>query len=82
MELNGFDKYGVHALIPQNNENGGPEIKNIGEKFQDKNDPIIHNDIRNSRWNQITDMITEFDPALLEKLDNETWKHCKTLTLL
>ena len=28
----------------------------IGDKYQDNNEFIIHNDIKNSRWNLITDM--------------------------
>ena len=31
----------IHALRPINTESGDPELKYIGEKFQDKNDFII-----------------------------------------
>ena len=57
MKLNRFYNYAVHILIPQNTEGGGPELKNIGEKFQDNNELIIHNTIITAIWNQIDDMI-------------------------
>ena len=57
--------YAAHFLRPQNNESGEPDIKNIGDKSQDENKFILHNDIRNERGYQITDMIQEFDPSLL-----------------
>ena len=47
VELNVFDKYAVHALLPQNTEHGEPDITNIGEKLQDNNESIIHNNIIN-----------------------------------
>ena len=37
MELNGFHKYAAHILRLQNTESGEPELKNVGEKSQDKN---------------------------------------------
>ena len=52
MELNWFYKYALHILIPQNTESGEPELKNVGEKFQDNNE----------RWNQINDMIQGLVP--------------------
>ena len=58
----GFDKYAVNILRPQNTEIGEPELNNVGEKSQNKNDTIIHNNIINARWNQISDMIHVFDP--------------------
>ena len=57
MDLNGFDNYSVNNLISQNTENDEPEKKEIGEKYQDNNEFIIHNNIINARWNLITDMI-------------------------
>ena len=57
VEPNGFDNYLMHALRPQNPESGEPEIKKIGEKSNDKNASIVHNDIRNVIWNKITDML-------------------------
>ena len=49
MYLNGFDNYSVHVLIPKNTERNEPEINNIGDKFQDNNDLIIHNNLRNTK---------------------------------
>ena len=60
MELKLFYKYYGPILRPQNNESGEPEFNNVGEKSQDKNEPILHNTIINSRWNQITDIIQGF----------------------
>ena len=64
MELNRFYNYDVHGLRPQNNESGELELKNVGEKSQDKNEIILHNTIINLRWNQITDMMQGFFPLL------------------
>ena len=63
----------MNELITQNTKSGEPDIKKIWEKFQDKNEFIIYNDIRNTRENQITDLIQEFDPNLSGHLDNGTW---------
>ena len=49
MELKLFYKYYGPILRPQNNESGEPEFNNVGEKSQDKNEPILHNTIINSR---------------------------------
>ena len=49
MYINLFDNYFSHFLIPQNTESGEPELKNLGGKYQDKNDFIIHNDISDAR---------------------------------
>ena len=57
MEVDGFYKYAVHALRPQNTESGEPELKNIGEKLQYDNELILHNYLINAGWNQITEMI-------------------------
>ena len=62
MELNGFYKYAAHNLIPQNTNSGELELKNIGEKYQNKNDLIIHNTIINSIWNQISDTMHGVSP--------------------
>ena len=66
MEINEFENYTANKLRPQNTQSREPEIKTIGEKFQDKNEFIIHNDIING-------MIQKFDPHLWGKLDNVTW---------
>ena len=60
MELNIVLKHAVHILRPQNTESGEPELNNVGEKYQDKNELICHNTIINARWNQINDMIQGF----------------------
>ena len=57
-----FYKYAEHILRPQNNESGEPELNNVGDKYQDNNDLILHNTIINSRWNQISDMMQGFVP--------------------
>ena len=62
MEINGFYNYDVHILRPQNTEIGVPELKNVGDKSQDKNDFIFHNIIISARWNQIDDMRQGFVP--------------------
>ena len=53
--------YSGDVIRLQNIESGEPETHNIGDKLQDKNDFILHNDIINSRGNQIIDMIQEFE---------------------
>ena len=60
MDINVFYHYAAHILIPQHSESGEPELNDIGEKPQDKNDLILHNTIINSRWNQITGMMQGF----------------------
>ena len=70
MEFNGFYNYDVHIQRPQNNESGEPELKNVGEKFQDNNDIIIHKNIINPRLNQSTDMVQGPPPLLQGKLEN------------
>ena len=47
----------MHIIIPQNTESGEPEIKNIGDKFQDKNELIIRNNLISERGKQNTDII-------------------------
>ena len=49
--------YVVRVLRPQNTESGGPYTKKIGEKFQDNNELILHKYLRNTRGNQVIDMI-------------------------
>ena len=57
LDLNGFYNYSVHFLRPKNNKSGEPEINNIGDKLQDKNDFIIHNVFSDEILNQIIYMI-------------------------
>ena len=57
MDLKIYYNYDVDILIPQNTEIGEPELKNIGEKTQDKNDLIIHNTIINARQKPFHDMM-------------------------
>ena len=60
LELNKFFNYSVHILRPQNIEISAPYWKNIGDKTQDNNEIILHKNIINSIWNQITDNIQGF----------------------
>ena len=64
MDIDGFYNYATHILKSQNNESGKPELSNIGEKYQDKNELIIHNTIINARWEKISDMRQVFVPQL------------------
>ena len=57
VEVNEFYNYDVHVPRPQNNESGEPDLKEIGDKLQYKNDLILHNNIIDARWKQITVMI-------------------------
>ena len=52
----------MHTLGPQNTESREPETKNTGEKSQNKNELILHNNLINLRWKLITNMIKEFYP--------------------
>ena len=82
MDINVFDNYGVHALTPQNTESGEPVIKYIGDKFQDSNESILHNDIINSKWDQISDMIKKFDPPLQWRVENGNLMNFKYISFL
>ena len=62
MELNRSYNFAAHILISQNTESGKPELNNIGEKPQYKNDLILHNTIINAIWNLITDMMQGVSP--------------------
>ena len=57
MDINGFDNYSVHILRPQNTESDELQLNLIGDKYQDKNDFILHNNLSDAILNQITDMI-------------------------
>ena len=46
------------------------------EKYQDKNEFIIHNDLSDVIWNQIINIIEETDPLIMVKLSDVTWIHC------
>ena len=43
MELNRFEEYDVHVLIPQNNESGKSDLKKIWSNYQDKYELILIN---------------------------------------
>ena len=62
VDINGLYNYAAHILRPQNTESGEPELNNIGEKSQDKNELILHNIIIKSVWKQITNMMQGFVP--------------------
>ena len=49
VELNIFYNYALNILRPQSTEGGEPELKNIEEKPQEKNELIIYNTIVNAR---------------------------------
>ena len=66
MELNGFHYYAAHILRPKSTESGEPELKNVGEKPQDKNEIILHNTIIYERWNKIADRIQGVVPLFQE----------------
>ena len=52
----------MRILITQNTEIGETELNKVGDKSKDKKDLILQNNIINTRWNQITDMIQVFEP--------------------
>ena len=54
----------MHVLKPRNTKIGEPDIKKVGEKSQDNNEFIIHNNLINEGWNQTIDVIQEFEPPL------------------
>ena len=72
----------MHVLITQSTRIGEPEINKVNEKFQDNNELIIRKNLIYERWNQITDIIQEFDFPLTGQIDNGTYMHSKPLTLL
>ena len=43
VEFNGFGKYSMPILRPPNIETSEPEIKNISDKYQDKDNFILKN---------------------------------------
>ena len=45
VDINGLYNYAAQILRPQNTESGEPELKDVEEKSQDKNELIIHNTI-------------------------------------
>ena len=62
MDLIIFYNYYVHILRPKNTESGEPELKNVGEKYQDRKKIILHKNIINTGQKQINDMIQGFEP--------------------
>ena len=57
VELNLFQNYYVHILIPPNIETGEPVLKIIHDKFQYKDNLILNNSLSDEKLNQIPDMI-------------------------
>ena len=82
MDINVSDNYAVHVLRLWNTKSGELDLKKVGEKCQDKNEFILHNYLRNSRWDQITNTIKEFDPPISVQLENGNWVHRKSITIL
>ena len=72
VDLNGFYNYAVNGLIPRSTESGEPELNNIGDKFQDNNELVIHNGIIDARWNKTIGIIEEKESIILVKLDDGT----------
>ena len=64
MDLDVFYNHIVHFLRPKNTESDEPELNNIGEKSQGKNELILYNTIINAGLNQIDDMMERFVPIL------------------
>ena len=64
MDLDVFYNHIVHILRPKNTESDEPELNNIGEKSQGKNELILYNTIINAGLNQIDDMMERFVPIL------------------
>ena len=73
LDVNIFNKYAVQVLIPERNVICESQLKSIGEKFQDKNEFIIHNTLSDTRGNQIFDIIEEKDPLIPGKLYYYNW---------
>ena len=48
MDINVFEKYDVNVLGLQNTKSGEPQLKDIGKKYQDKNEFIFHNNLSDS----------------------------------
>ena len=80
--LDVFENYDVHLIIPQNNESGEPDLNKIRWKCQNKNEFILHNDLRDTRCKYITYMSKEPYPPIMGQLDNFPWIHYSPLSFL
>ena len=49
VELNIFENYDVHVIIPQNNESGKLDQKNIGSNYQNNYEIILNKTISDTR---------------------------------
>ena len=72
----------MYILIPPNIETGRTELKTISDKYQDKDNFLLNNEISDEKGNQITDMIKETYPHIVVKLDGGTWINYKPIFLL
>ena len=72
----------MYILIPPNIETGRTELKTISDKYQDKDNLLLNNEISDEKGNQITDMIKETYPHIVVKLDGGTWINYKPIFLL
>ena len=72
----------MNVLGLKNTESGEPQLKDIGKKDQDKNEFIFHNNLSDSIWNKITDIIKRLISPIIGHLENVTWIHLKTIPLL
>ena len=56
--------------------------RRLMDKYQDKNKFIFHNELSNTRCNQIKDIIKESYILIMVHLENDTWINYKHLPLL
>ena len=79
MDLNEFYNYAARILRPQNTEIGEPYLKNVGEKPQDNNEPILQNTIKTKQniWYD-----AGVCPPLPGKLEIFTWTNFNPIPFL
>ena len=66
VDINRFDNYVMNILIPWNTKGGKPDLKNIGDKYQDNNEFILYTALSDAILNQIIDIIEGKDPPIVE----------------
>ena len=71
------DQYMLHLFCTypmiKKIESGEPELKNIGEKYKDKNELVLHNTIIYTKKLNISAMIQEVWLPIPVQLENSTW---------
>ena len=65
----------MHVPRPITTQIGELELNTIEDKWQDKNESEIHNDLINTRWKQNYDMIKEPYTPIMLHLYCGTWVH-------